>query len=147
MISREERTPGTDHPDTLLTLQGLASAYGRSGRPANDVIKLLEAVREKQAKNAATSPADKLTTLNSLAGEYKAIGRTADAINLFTNVLKQRTTLLGGDHPDTLATMKGLALAYQIVGRQAEAISLFERWFLNCRPRQSAVIIGIRWKH
>ena len=68
-----------------------------------------------------------LAVRNNLASAYKSVGRFAEAIELYEQVLDECKRLLGADHPDTLAVRNNLAGAYESVGRFGEIIELFEQ--------------------
>ena len=68
-----------------------------------------------------------LAVRNNLASAYKSVGRFAEAIELYEQVLDECKRLLGADHPDTLTVRSNLAGAYDSVGRFGEAIELFEQ--------------------
>ena len=68
-----------------------------------------------------------LAVRNNLASAYKSVGRFAEAIELYEQVLDECKRLLGADHPDTLAVRNNLASAYYSAGRFGEAIELFEQ--------------------
>ena len=68
-----------------------------------------------------------LAVRNNLAVAYKSVGRLAEAIELYEQVLAEHERVLGPDHPDTLTVRNNLALAYLSVGRFGEAIELFEQ--------------------
>ena len=70
---------------------------------------------------------------NNLAGAYKSVGRLAEAIELYEQVLADRVRVLGPDHPDTLNTRDDLAGAYELVGRLAEAIDEWEKLLPDCQ--------------
>ncbi len=67
-----------------------------------------------------------LESRNNLAQSYVDAGRTADAIALHEENLRQCTTKLGPDHPDTLISRNNLAMAYHFAGRTDEAIALVQ---------------------
>ena len=70
---------------------------------------------------------DTLTVRNNLALAYDSVGRLAEAIDAWEELLPDCQRVLGADHPDTLTVRNNLALAYKSVGRLAEAIELFEQ--------------------
>ena len=121
-----ERTLGPDHPDTLTTLNHLATAYRDAGK-LPEAIALLERVRDAQIATLGPDHPDTLTTLNNLAVAYQDAGRLPEAIALLERVRDARIAKLGPDHPDTLTTLDNLAVAYQAAGRLPEAIALLER--------------------
>jgi hypothetical protein len=65
--------------------------------------------------------------LDSLAGMYRAFGRTAEAIRLAERVRDARVMTLGVYHPYTLHTMENLALAYESAGAPEKALALFRQ--------------------
>ena len=69
---------------------------------------------------------DTLATRGNLAIAYRKSGNLEKAIDIFEDVLANRTRLLGPDHPDTLATRNNLALAYRESGNLQKAIDMFE---------------------
>jgi non-specific serine/threonine protein kinase/serine/threonine-protein kinase len=68
-----------------------------------------------------------LTILDSLAGMYRAFGRTAEAIPLAERVRDVRVMTLGSYHPYTIHTLENLALAYQSAGQRDKALSTFQQ--------------------
>lgn len=121
-----ERELGTDHSDTLATLNHLAEAYHDAGR-LDEAITLYEMVRVRRITKLGPDHPDTLTTLNNLAGTYRIAGRLDEAIALYEQVRKARSAKLGAEHPDTLATLNNLAGAYRAAGRLTEAIALYEQ--------------------
>jgi len=68
-----------------------------------------------------------LTSVNNLAGLYKAQGRLAEAEPLFKRALEARERVLGKEHPETLGSADNLAGLYEAQGRLAEAEPLYKR--------------------
>ena len=67
-----------------------------------------------------------LTARSNLAVAYKQAGHVSTAIDMFEDVLTDRTRLLGPDHPHTLTTRGNLAIAYRESGNLQKAIDMFE---------------------
>ena len=67
---------------------------------------------------------DTLATRGNLAIAYRKSGNLEKAIDIFEDVLANRTRLLGPDHPDTLTTRNNLALAHQDAGLLSTAIDM-----------------------
>jgi hypothetical protein len=78
LIADEERTFGTEHPDTLTTRHRLARAYHDAGR-VSDAIAIFEAVVADRERLLGAEHPDTLTTRNNLADAYQAARRTANA--------------------------------------------------------------------
>ena len=70
---------------------------------------------------------DTLTSVNSLAGLYRAQGRYAEAESLYKRGLADTEKALGPEHPDTLRSVNNLGLLYQEQGRYGEAEPLYKR--------------------
>ena len=69
---------------------------------------------------------DTLATRSNLAIAYRKSGNLEKAIDIFEDVLANRTRLLGPDHPDTLTTRNNLALAHQEAGLLSTAINMHQ---------------------
>jgi len=121
-----EGTVGPDDPDTLASLNSLASAYRAVAR-LPEAIALFERVRDANIAKIGPDDPETLTTLNNLAGAYFAAGKLPEAIALYERVKSARITKIGPDHPSTLTTLHDLAMAYQLTGKLPEAIALLER--------------------
>ena len=70
---------------------------------------------------------DTLILRSNLACAYVSVGRLAEAIALFEQVLTDSIRILGNDHPNTLTSRNNLAYAYASAGRLAEAITVYEQ--------------------
>jgi tRNA A-37 threonylcarbamoyl transferase component Bud32 len=116
---------GPDHPDTLMSMNYLASSYAALGR-LGEALKLdEETLALRKAKLGPDHP-DTLKSMNSLAASYHDLGRHVEALKLFEETLMLRKAKLGPDHPETLRSMGNLAEAYFDLGRHAEALKLRE---------------------
>ncbi|MFZ1413473.1 MAG: tetratricopeptide repeat protein [Defluviicoccus sp.] len=67
-----------------------------------------------------------LTSLNNLAGLYKAQGRYGEAEPLYKEALQASREVLGARHPNTLSSLNNLAMLYDSQGRYGEAEALFK---------------------
>jgi serine/threonine protein kinase/tetratricopeptide (TPR) repeat protein len=114
---------GSDHPDTLNTLNELAVAYEAAGKFA-EATALLEQVREAVVKKLGADHPDTLATQNNLALAYRTAGKPRLAIALLEQVRDVVVKKHGADHLNTLLTLNNLALAYQDAGKLSEAIAL-----------------------
>jgi serine/threonine protein kinase/tetratricopeptide (TPR) repeat protein len=117
---------GSDHPDTLTTLNSLAVAYFYAGRQ-QEAIQLLEQVRDSKIEKLGPDHADTLGTLHCLAGAYRSVGKVPEAIRILEEVRNKLVERLGPDAPATLLTLSNLAGAYKLAGRLPEAIQLYEQ--------------------
>jgi serine/threonine protein kinase/tetratricopeptide (TPR) repeat protein len=116
---------GPDHPDTLRSINGLASSYRHLGQ-LTDALKLYEETLMLQKQKLGPVHPDTLGSMNNLADSYMNLGRHADAVKLHEETLTLRKQELGPYHPDTLGTMNSLAASYLYLGRHADAVKLWE---------------------
>ena len=67
------------------------------------------------------------TTLNNLAGLYRAQGRYSDAEPLYKRCITIVEKALGPDHPSVGTTLNNLAALYRAQGRYSDAEPLYKR--------------------
>jgi serine/threonine protein kinase/tetratricopeptide (TPR) repeat protein len=121
-----ERELGGDHPDTLITLNGLASAYQDAGR-LPEAVPIFEQIRDLRVAKLGADHPSALSSNNNLAGAYQDVGRLPEAIQLYEQVRDGWVAKRGIDHPSTLTSMNNLAGAYLDAGNLLEAIRLYEQ--------------------
>ena len=85
---------GTDHRDTLSSMNNLAISYGTVGRTA-DALKLGEETLALQRAKLGPDHPDTLSSMMGLASSYGAVGRTAEALKLREETLALRRAKLG----------------------------------------------------
>jgi tetratricopeptide (TPR) repeat protein len=117
---------GPDHPDTLRSMNDLASSYRALGRLA-DAHRLHEQTLSLLKAKLGPNHPNTLTSMNNLANSYAALGRQADALQLRQETLALRRAKLGPDHPHTLTSMHNLATSYAELGRHADAVRLYKQ--------------------
>ncbi|KAI0437652.1 hypothetical protein F4803DRAFT_565895 [Xylaria telfairii] len=109
---------GQDHPDTLSSMNNLASTYWNQGRwkEAESLgVQVLERpeslgvqVLERRKTILGPDHPDTLNSMNNLACTWKEQGRIDDAIRLMENCVEARLRVLGQDHPNTVASLDWL---------------------------------------
>ena len=90
---------GPDHPDTLRSMNNLATSYAALGRHA-EALKLREetlALREGQARPRPPRHAHEHAQCGL---QLTALGRHAEALKLREETLALQKTKLGPDHPE-----------------------------------------------
>jgi tetratricopeptide (TPR) repeat protein len=117
---------GLDHPDTLTSMNDLASAYLANGQ-LNKAVQLIEQTLQKRQTILGPNHADTLATMNNLATTYKELGQLDKSLSLHKQALEKSMAHLGPDHAETLTSMNGLANAYWDTGQLDKAIPLFEQ--------------------
>jgi tetratricopeptide (TPR) repeat protein len=115
---------GDKHPNTLKTINNLASVYRNQGRH-KEAEELHRQVRAVQEQVLGKEHPDTLTTLNNLASVYSDLGRHEEAEGLYVEVRVVSERVLGKEHPDTLVTLNNLAEVYRAQGRHEEAEGLY----------------------
>jgi len=125
--AREIRTAqlGTDHPDTLASLNELAYAYHSAGNRGLSLPLMEETVKLRKAK-LGVAHRDTLTSMCNLADGYRDAGKLDVALPLYEETLKLQKATLGIAHIDTFTTMNNLAVAYQHAGKPDLAQPLLE---------------------
>ncbi|KAJ4267002.1 hypothetical protein NW762_003100 [Fusarium torreyae] len=114
---------GEEHPNTLTSMNNLASIYRNQGRWKQaeelevDVMEIRKRVLGKEHPYT-------LTSMANLASTYNNQGRWKEAEELEVDVMEIRKRVLGGEHPHTLTSMANLASIYRIQGRWKEAEEL-----------------------
>ncbi|KAL8907713.1 MAG: hypothetical protein Q9171_005754 [Xanthocarpia ochracea] len=122
---RRKAAIGEEHPDTLTSMNNLASIYLNQGR-WKDAQGLEEGVLETRKRVSGEEHLDTLISMNNLASTYWRQGRWKEAKGLQVGVLETRKRVLGEEHPDTLTSMNNLASTYWRQGRWKDAQGLEE---------------------
>ncbi len=118
-------TLGSDHADTLTTMNNLAVAYKYAGKMNQALPLHQETLALRKAKLGDDHP-DTLTSMNNLAAGFRGDGKPDLAVPLHEEALRLRKAKLGRDHPDTLISMNNLALSYHVAGKMDLALPLYE---------------------
>jgi non-specific serine/threonine protein kinase/serine/threonine-protein kinase len=121
-----EQLFGTDHSDTLGSMNDLALLYQEGGRYDEAETLLKQAVEGGRRKLGADHP-DTLHSMNNLALLYQERGRYAEAETLYQQALEGLRHKAGALNPALLSIMNNLALLYMDRGRYAEAEPLFQQ--------------------
>jgi tetratricopeptide (TPR) repeat protein len=116
---------GPDHPDTLRSMDNLATSYQAAGRLGDALPLFEETLTLRKAKLGPDHP-DTLRSMNNLALGYYDAGKPDLALPLFEEALQPLKARLGPDNPDTLSTMNNLALSYAAAGKLDRDLPLFE---------------------
>ncbi|MGO5145441.1 tetratricopeptide repeat protein, partial [Catenibacterium mitsuokai] len=114
---------GEKHPDTLNSLNNLASSYSYLG-DYNKACKLQNAAYNARKEILGENHPDTLTSLNNLAIFYSYLGDYNKACELQNAVYNIRKEILGEKHPDTLNSLNNLANSYSDLGDYNKALEL-----------------------
>jgi serine/threonine protein kinase/tetratricopeptide (TPR) repeat protein len=116
---------GPNHPDTLRSMNNLASAYMDDGK-LDLALPLYEETLKLRRAKLGPDHADTLLSMNNLAEGYRSAGKLYLALELHEETLKLRRSKFGPDHPDTLLSINNLAAAYDDAGKFDLALPLKE---------------------
>ena len=117
---------GENQPETLESMNNLASAYHDAGR-LDLAIPLLETTLAKRRDLLGEDHHDTIETMNDLAVAYWKDGQVSRAIPLYEATLAKIRVELGDDQVNTLTIMDNLAVAYAASGKPEKAIPLHEK--------------------
>ena len=116
---------GPDHPDTLASMNNLASEYVITGRHAMPSSSSKRRCALLKAKLGPDHP-DTLLYMNNLAISYDDLGRHAEALELYEETMALMKTKLGPDHRATLSCRSWLSRSYASAGQHADAARITE---------------------
>jgi serine/threonine protein kinase len=116
---------GPEHPDTLTSMNNLASGYHAAGKLDLALPLLKETLKRTKAKLGPDHPYT-LHGMNNLAMGHRDAGQFDLALPLLKETLKLTKAKLGPEHPDTLTSMNNLAGGYQAAGKLDLALPLLE---------------------
>jgi tetratricopeptide (TPR) repeat protein len=122
-LEARKATLGMEHPDTLNSMNNLASTYRDQGRWKEAEELEVQVIETRKRVFGAEHP-DTLTSMANLASTYQDQGRWKEAEELEVQVIETSSRVLGAEHPDTLISMANLASTYQDQGRWKEAEEL-----------------------
>jgi hypothetical protein len=131
VVETWKKVLGAEHPDTLASMNNLASTYGSQGR-WKEAEELEVQMKETWKRVLGVEHPDTLTSMDNLASTYWNQGRWREAEELQVQVMETWKRVLGAEHPDTLTSMDNLALTYGKQGRWKEAeelqVQVMEKW-------------------
>ena len=125
-LAMRRQVMGPDHSDTIESMNNLAMAYLDTGRIA-DALPLLEEAVQRSRTKLGPFHSVTMVSMGNLAHAYGAAGRLADALPLHEETLERLEAQLGPDHMHTLTGLNNLANAYRSAGRLADALPLLEK--------------------
>ena len=115
---------GERHPDTITSLNNLASVYDNQGRYAEAEPLFAQALALAREVLGERHPYT-ISSLNNLAFVYGRQSRYAEAEPLYAQALQLRREVQGERHPDTITGLNNLAGVYDNQGRYAAAEPLY----------------------
>jgi tetratricopeptide (TPR) repeat protein len=116
---------GPDHPDTLRSMNNLATGYQAAGQ-LDLALPLYEETLKLRKARLGADHLDTLASMSNLAAGYQAAGKLDLALPLLEEAFRVAKARLGADHPDTLTNMNNLAMGYRDAGKLERALPLLE---------------------
>jgi tetratricopeptide (TPR) repeat protein len=123
---------GPEHPDTVASMQRLASAFAWEARH-QEAIALGQRVLEIQQSRFGHDHRNTLAIMTALARVYHQAGQPDKSVVLCEQALNIQRAILGSANRDTQGTMHQLARSYMEVGRFAESMALHEELLVSLR--------------
>ncbi len=108
-LQARKRVLGEEHPDTLTSMNNLASTLWNQG-DLPGARRLQEAVLDAQKRVLGEEHPDTLMSTNNLAATLRSQGDLPGARRLHEAVLEAIKRALGEEHPDTLTSMNNFAV-------------------------------------
>ena len=132
-LEARERVLGPEHPDTLNSVNNLASLLLRKGDYAGADPLVRRALEARERVLGPEHP-DTLSSVDNLAVLLSSKGDYAGADPLVRRALEARERVLGPEHPDTLSSVNNLAVLLERKGDYVGADPLYRR-ALEARER------------
>ncbi|KAF2186641.1 kinesin light chain [Zopfia rhizophila CBS 207.26] len=123
VMETRKRVLGDEHPDTLTTMDKLASTILNQGR-WKEAEELFLQVMETRKRMLEEEHEATLSIMNNVATTYWHQGRLKEAEQLHLHVKNVRLRVLGKENRSTLSSMGNLASTYRKQGRWNEAEEL-----------------------
>jgi len=125
-LAKCEQVLGSEHPNTLGSLNNLALLYRALGK-YEQAEPLYQRALETYEQVLGPEHPNTLSTINNLANLYSDQGKYEQAEPLYQRALTTSERVKGLEHPDTLSTVNNLALLYADQGKYEEAEPLYQR--------------------
>ena len=92
---------GSDHPETLTSMENLALTYHSQGR-WNEAEKLQREIMNEMKAKLGSDHSETLSAMAKLALTYGSQGRWEEALVLLSHAVEMMQEVMGVQHPTTL---------------------------------------------
>ncbi len=113
--------------ETLLKELGIKANALYQQRRYSEAVKVDKEILKVTEKTFGTDHPRVATSLNNLAGLYRAQGKYGEAAPLCKRSLRILEKALGKDHPDVAESLNNLAKCLRVMGKKDEAEKLEAR--------------------
>lgn len=123
VVEIEKKMLGEEHPDTLESINILASSF-RSQKRRKETVELQRQLMKTKIRLLGDEHPDTLHSISNLALTFRNQERWKEAAELQMQVVKIEKKLFGEEHPCTLASISSLASTFRNQKRWKEAVEL-----------------------
>jgi tetratricopeptide (TPR) repeat protein len=131
-LAKSSRIFGEDHPESLASLNNVASLCLSMGE-FDRALRLYKECLAKRRQILGEDHPNTLISLNHLAVLFLHMRLYDNALPLYEDCLARMKRVLGQDHPNTLASLCGLALLFERMGKYDCALPLHEECLANMK--------------
>lgn len=124
-IAMKTQLLGSDHVDTLTSMEHLGIIYNELGQPYKALAQYQEVLAKHQSK-PGTDERDLIDIMNNMGHTYRKLAEYFKAVGLIEKALVISKTRLGADHMTTLVIMNNLGLTYSELGQHEKALPFAE---------------------
>ncbi|KAF2621980.1 kinesin light chain 1 [Macroventuria anomochaeta] len=125
-LSLREEVLGEKHPDTLMSMNNVATALSGQGQYIK-AEKMLRKTLELREEVLGEKHPSTLVSMNNLAVALNEQGDYAEAEKMHRETFKLRKGVLGEKHPDTLVSMNNVATALSGQGQYIKAEKMLRK--------------------
>jgi tetratricopeptide (TPR) repeat protein len=115
---------GPGHPESMVLVERLASAYVAAGR-VSEAVAWYRRLTEEWSKAFGPDHPRTLEARVRLGRTLVTAGLYAEAISVLTSALTDAERAYGADHPECVLVREAVAAGYRAAGELSEAIRLF----------------------
>lgn len=123
-LAGREKTLGTEHEDTLLTIDISCDVYEDLNQYSYS-LELLKKALVAREKTLRPEHEDTLFTLYNIGWVYYNLGQYTESLEFFYTALAGREKTLGPEHEDTLFNLYNIGWVYYKLGQYTESLDFF----------------------
>ena len=123
VLQQRRAVLGDDHPDTLATMNNVASILVNKGN-FKTALEIYEQVLQQEKEVLGEDHPSTLTTMTNLGSVLSNQANYDAAMEIYKEVLQQQKAVLGEDHSSTLITMNNLASVHDSQGNDEAALEI-----------------------
>ncbi|KAL1989597.1 hypothetical protein VTN49DRAFT_6794 [Thermomyces lanuginosus] len=125
-LEGREKVLGSDHPETLDSVNNLGVALKKQGQYGKAKEMLHQALEGRQKVLGPNHP-HTLDVVNNLANVLEKQGQSEKAEAMYRRALEAREKVLGHYHPNTLAAARNVGIVLENQGKYRKAEAMYRR--------------------